>query len=111
MSKKYAQSERELFAHMEAFGTPPGLRRRYRTDGFELDFAWPDIKFAIEADGLSHEFHPRVARRLKERARDYTLRQAGWSVYRIRVFWRRPEKIQMHVESVLALVYRLQAAA
>lgn len=52
-----------------------GPDRRYR-----LDFAFPDVRLVIEVDGWAGHFAPE--RRRSDHRRDYTLRQAGWTVLR-----------------------------
>lgn len=47
--------------------------------GYYVDFAFPDIGLAIEADGA--EFHGRD-RRERDRKRDWILSRAGWTVKR-----------------------------
>jgi len=47
--------------------------------GFVLDFAWPNVKLAVEVDGPTY----RTKRgRRRDKFRDYRLRRAGWRVLR-----------------------------
>jgi very-short-patch-repair endonuclease len=47
---------------------------------FQLDFAWPDRKLAIEIDGHVHRIHERFESDLEKH---WLALQAGWTVLRI----------------------------
>lgn len=53
---------------------------QYRVGKYRLDYAWPAIKVALEADG-PHHWHPDNA--IKDVARDSWLRSQGWLVFRV----------------------------
>ncbi len=52
---------------------------QYRIEWYTVDFAFPEIKVAIEADGAAYHTGDR---REHDRERDYSLRRAGWTVKR-----------------------------
>jgi hypothetical protein len=52
---------------------------QFRIEGYIVDFAFPDVGVAIEADGI--EYHSGV-RRDRDRKRDWILGRAGWTVKR-----------------------------
>ena len=54
--------------------------QQHRVGKFRLDFAWPDLKIALEADGWHHRSPAGAAR---DRERDSWLRSEGWLVFRI----------------------------
>jgi very-short-patch-repair endonuclease len=54
--------------------------QQYRAGRFRLDFAWPDLKIALEADGWHHRSPEGAAR---DRQRDSWLRSEGWLVFRV----------------------------
>lgn len=54
------------------------------SDGFEVDFSWPDARLVVEAD--SYEWHADRAAFERDRRRDQLLAAAGWRV--LRVTWR-----------------------
>lgn len=53
---------------------------QYRVGKYRLDFAWPDLLIALEADGPFHR-NPDVAAR--DAVRDSYLRSLGWLVFRV----------------------------
>ena len=53
---------------------------QFRVGRYRLDFAWPDVKVALEADG-PHHWRPDVA--IKDVSRDAWLRSCGWLVFRV----------------------------
>lgn len=53
---------------------------QYRVGRYRLDFAWPDRRVAVEADG-PHHWRPDVA--MKDAVRDSWLRSRGWLVFRV----------------------------
>lgn len=56
--------------------------QQHRIGDHTLDFAWPILKIALEADGGCH-LQPTAARR--DRIRDARLRAQGWLVFRVDV--------------------------
>jgi very-short-patch-repair endonuclease len=56
-----------------------GYEREYKVLNFYLDFAWPEIKFAVEADGDLFHFD----RKEKDNQRDNQLKKQGWTIMRI----------------------------
>jgi very-short-patch-repair endonuclease len=55
-------------------------RFQYRVGRYRLDYAWPDLMVALEADG-PHHMRPDVAAR--DAYRDAELRAQGWLVFRV----------------------------
>lgn len=53
-----------------------------------IDFAWPDVRFAVEMDGF--EFHSDVQSFGRDRSRGNALAVLGWSIFR--GTWRQAEK-------------------
>jgi len=69
--------ESKLYEAMCAEGLTPVPQ--YCVQGYFVDFAFPDLRLAIEADGAAYhsgEAHER------DRKRDWILQNAGWSVKR-----------------------------
>ena len=54
--------------------------QEHRVGRFRLDFAWPDLKIGLEADGWYHRSPGGAAR---DRQRDSWLRSEGWLVFRV----------------------------
>ncbi len=54
--------------------------QQYRVGTYVLDFAWPKLKIALEADGSVHRTADRYER---DRERDAWLRGQGWLVFRV----------------------------
>ena len=46
-----------------------------------MDFAFPDVRLAVEADGAAYH---EGDRRQRDQKRDWVLRRAGWTVQRFR---------------------------
>lgn len=57
------------------------VRQQHRVGRYRLDFAWPNLKIALEVDGFRHLHDPDQARRDAER--DAVLRGQGWLVFRV----------------------------
>ena len=59
-----------------------GLRavQQYQAGRYRLDFAWPSMKIALEADGWWHRSPEGAA---KDRERDSWLRSEGWLIFRV----------------------------
>jgi len=54
---------------------------QFCVQGYYVDFAFPDIQMAVEADGAAyHDDHHKQ----RDRKRDWILRKAGWTVKRFR---------------------------
>jgi len=56
------------------------LKQQFRVGRYRIDFAWPDRKIALEADG-PHHLLPAGAE--KDARRDRELRLQGWLVLRV----------------------------
>ena len=52
---------------------------QYCIEGYHVDFAFPYVKLAVEADGSAYHSGER---RERDRRRDWVLSRAGWSVKR-----------------------------
>jgi very-short-patch-repair endonuclease len=74
---------------------------------YTLDFAWPDLKVAVETDGWAT--HGRRAGFEGDRARDAALQAAGWRV--LRVTYRRLRREPVLVAAQLAAVLAQAASA
>jgi very-short-patch-repair endonuclease len=59
---------------------PADVAQQHRVGKYRLDFAWPTIKVALEADGWHHRAPEGAAR---DAARDMWLRSEGWLVFRV----------------------------
>ena len=69
--------ENELYGAMRREGLEPIAQ--YGIQGYFVDFAFPDVALAVEADGAAdHEGE----RREHDRQRDWHLKKAGWTVQR-----------------------------
>src|SRR3989454_5499081 len=69
--------EAQLYEAMRAEGLSP--IPQYCVSGYFVDFAFPDVAVAVEADGAAyHEGY----RHERDRKRDWILRRAGWTVKR-----------------------------
>lgn len=58
----------------------PRCEQQYSAGKYRLDFAWPDRRIALEADGWWHRSPEGAA---KDRMRDSWLRSEGWVVFRV----------------------------
>lgn len=54
--------------------------QQYRAGRYRLDFAWPQVRIALEADGWYHRSPEGAA---KDRQRDSWLRSQNWVVFRV----------------------------
>jgi very-short-patch-repair endonuclease len=54
--------------------------QQYKAGRYRLDFAWPSVRMAIEADGWWHRSPEGAA---KDRERDCWLRSRGWVIFRV----------------------------
>ncbi len=69
--------EAQLYEAMRAEGLSP--IPQFCISGYFVDFAFPDVAVAVEADGAAyHEGY----RHERDRKRDWILRRAGWTVKR-----------------------------
>jgi very-short-patch-repair endonuclease len=59
---------------------PDVVAQQYRVGRYRLDFAWPGIKVALEADGWHHRSPEGAAHDVQ---RDADLRAAGWLVFHV----------------------------
>ena len=69
--------EAELYDAMRGEGLSPNPQ--FRIEAYYVDFAFPDIKLAVEADGAAYHSGER---RERDRKRDWILRKQGWTVKR-----------------------------
>lgn len=72
-----------MFAlHLRACQFPPWVRNHVFYPGrkFELDFAWPDRKFAVEVDGEVHRIKERFHADVEKHALAFL---SGWAVLRV----------------------------
>jgi len=69
--------EFKLYAAMRDEGLSP--TPQFYIQGYYADFAFPDVRLAVEADGAA--FHE-GQRQERDRKRDWILRRAGWTVKR-----------------------------
>lgn len=70
--------ENKVAFRLSLFGVLDQMQ--HRTGKYRIDFAWPDRKIALEADG-PHHWRPDVA--MKDVVRDSYLRSRGWLVFRV----------------------------
>lgn len=69
--------------NMVILALPDGIPRavqQFKVGRFRLDFAWPEQKIALEADGWHHRSPDGAA---SDRRRDSYLRSLGWVVFRV----------------------------
>ncbi len=71
--------EAKLFEAMQQEGLSPVPQ--FRIEAYYVDFAFPDVKLAIEADGAAYHSDDR---RERDRRRDDFIRSRGWTVQRFR---------------------------
>src|SRR6267143_5959371 len=69
--------EAQLYEAMHAEGLSP--IPQYCISGYFVDFAFPDVWVAVEADGAAYHEGARLQR---DHKRDWILRRAGWTVKR-----------------------------
>ncbi|HEV8595458.1 MAG TPA: DUF559 domain-containing protein [Thermoplasmata archaeon] len=69
--------EHRLYEAMRTEGLAPVPQSCIQ--GYYVDFAFPDVRLAVEADGAAYHGEDR---REHDRKRDWILRQAGWTVKR-----------------------------
>ena len=71
--------EAQLYEAMRSDGLDPVPQ--YYVQGYYADFAFPDVRLLVEADGAIHED---AAHRQHDRKRDWILKRQGWTVKRFR---------------------------
>lgn len=59
---------------------PTDVSQQYRVGKYHLDYAWVDLRIALEADGLHHRSADGA---LRDTMRDIWLRSQGWLVFRV----------------------------
>jgi len=67
--------EFQLYEEMRRDGLLPFLQ--YCIEGYFVDFAFPDVRVAVEADGVAYHCGERYAR---DRKRDWVIQRAGWKI-------------------------------
>lgn len=73
--------ENRVALHLSRLGCKPeAWAQQHRVGRYRLDFAAPDFKLDLEADGR-HHFNPEGA--LRDALRDSWLRNQGWTVIRV----------------------------
>ena len=60
--------------------SPADCVQQMRVGRYRIDFAFPDVLVALEADGWQHERHENAA---SDAVRDRWLRRQGWLVLRV----------------------------
>jgi len=70
--------ESRLYEAMRIEGLAPTAQ--YCVSGYYVDFAFPEVRLAIEADGAA--YHDGEDRRQRDGKRDWILRKYGWRVMR-----------------------------
>jgi very-short-patch-repair endonuclease len=80
----------------------PQPEAQYRLGPYRLDFAWPELRVAVETDGWAT--HGRRPAFEDDRARDAELLARGWRVLRVtyRRLMRRPMVVAAQLAAVLA---------
>ena len=76
--------------------------QQYAIGPYTLDFAWPKLRIALEADGSAHGFEGKANR---DRARDAWLRGQGWLTFRVDIGKQRA--VDAQVSRVVAVVRAL----
>lgn len=84
---------------------PQDCRQQVLVGPYTLDFAWPKLRIALEADGGVHSLSA-AARR--DRKRDAWLRRQGWLVLRVDID--KPQAARAQVARVVAVVRALARA-
>lgn len=70
--------ENQVMMAMRHFSNRP--EQQHKVGKYRIDFAWPKIKVALEADGWWHRSPEGAA---KDRQRDSWLRSQGWIIFRV----------------------------
>lgn len=71
--------ENEVALILSRFQAPRPVQQHH-AGRYRLDFAWPQVLMALEADGWYHRSPEGAA---KDRERDSWLRSQGWVVFRV----------------------------
>jgi len=71
--------EQKLYEAMVNEGLAPVPQ--HCIEGYYADFAFPDVRLAVEADGAAYH---EGDRRQRDQKRDWIIRRAGWTVKRFR---------------------------
>lgn len=86
---------------------PEITAQQHRVGRYRLDFAWPDIQVALEADGWVHS-NPETA--FRDWLRDRELRNLGWLVLRVDAS-QGDEALRAQVGRVTQLVHALSSSS
>lgn len=78
LSECQSPIERKLFKALWANGYE--VKTQYPVWFYQLDFAIPELRICIEADG--REFHTSKERKVQDRKRDLFLQREGWTTIR-----------------------------
>lgn len=81
-AKTESKAERRFSQQLHESGLPPHFRNWFFMDGrdFELDFAWPGLKVAVEVQGGVHRIKGKFGRDIEKRA---LAMLAGWKVLEV----------------------------
>ena len=93
----------ERFRELTRRAGLPQPRAQYRLGPYRLDFAWPELKVAVETDGWGT--HGRRQGFEDDRAKDASLLAQGWRVLRVtyRRLRQKPTLVAAQLAAVLAL--------
>lgn len=72
--------EDEVALVLSANSRLPRPEQQHRAGRYRLDFAWPQVRIGLEADGWHHRSPEGAA---KDRRRDSWLRSQDWVVFRV----------------------------
>jgi hypothetical protein len=86
-------------------GDSLACHQQFAVGPYVLDFAWPNLKIALEADGSVHRLESTYRH---DQRRDEWLRDHGWLILRVHTTQRHRVAIQVH--RVLAVVRALSRA-
>jgi len=68
--------EAQLYDAVQRDGLSP--IPQYCISGYFVDFAFPDVNIAVEADGAA--YHTSEQHRQRDKKRDWVIRRAGWKI-------------------------------
>lgn len=103
--------ENRVVSVLRSEGIEPGFNgvagvlacfQQFQVGPYVLDFAWPKLKIALEADGSAHRIPAQIAR---DRKREAWLRARGWLVLRVDTV--RSDDAAKQVRRVLSVVRSL----
>lgn len=82
MPEKESKIERRFAQQLQDAALPEARRNYFFLEGrdFELDFAWPLVKMAVEVQGMSHRIKGKFKRDIEKRALALL---AGWRVLEV----------------------------